>query len=216
MIEPAQDGTCEIAANLARSWIVAGRNGSAEARGKLFERCREYLLLVADRELDRELRGKIGDSDLVQQTFLEAERGFPQFRGETEQELRAWLRRILRSRGGQAVRRYLRAAKRDVRVERSLAGSTSDGGEMQIAGDVETPSRQLAATEEADALTAALARLPEHYRQVIQWRNTERKPFEEIGAMMDRSAEAARKLWVRAVEQLRVELGITHEPPTTE
>jgi len=47
---------------------------------------------------------------------------------------------------------------------------------------------------------------------VIQWRNYDRASFEEIGQRLERSAEAARKLWVRAVELLQQELDATHDP----
>lgn len=200
----------EMAADLdvadAHVEIAAGRNGSAHARGMLFERCRQYLLLVAERDLDPGLRGKMGASDLVQQTFLDAERGFEQFRGQTEEELRAWLVRILQNRAGQEVRRFRLAAKRDVRRELALSSFTADGFELTGASDVETPSRQVAAAEEKDMLAEALSALPGHYQDVIQLRNTDRKSFEEIGALMGRSPEAARKLWVRAIEQLRTDL----------
>lgn len=198
----ARDAAVELVAN-ARDWIVEGRNGSADARGMLFERCRQYLLLVAERELDPGLRAKLGASDLVQQTFLEAERGFGRFRGQSDEELRAWLHRILRNRAAQEVRRFRSAAKRDVRCEQPLSSCGADGLPHRVASDVETPSRQLQAAEEESLLLCALSRLPEHYRNVIQLRNNERKSFEEIGELLGRSAEAARKLWVRAIDQLR-------------
>ena len=181
-------------------FLIAGREGSADARGMLFERCRNYLLLVADRELDPGLRGKLGASDLVQQTFLDAERGFPEFRGRTEGELLVWLRRILENRAGQAVRQYRLAAKRDVRGECSL----SAWSDLPLVADVETPSRQVATAEQVDRLILVLSSLPRHYQEVIRLRNTERRPFEEISALMGRSPEAVRKLWVRAIEQLRI------------
>ena len=40
------------------------------------EACRLYLLSIADRRLDEDLRAKGGTSDLVQETFLEAQRDF--------------------------------------------------------------------------------------------------------------------------------------------
>lgn len=206
----AHDVARETAVDDTQAGIAAGRAGSAEARGRLFEMCRDYLLLVAERRLDPRLRGKLGASDLVQQTFLDAERGFAQFRGETDQELHAWLCRILENRAGQANRRY-RRVKRDVRHERSLAVFGDNGSGLQAPGEVETPSRQMASAEEVEALTAALARLPRPYQQVIQLRQTLRKSFEEIGLVMDRSADAARKLWARAVEQLRLELDTNNE-----
>lgn len=184
------------------SFIAEGRRGCADARGKLYERCRDYLLLVAQHELDPGLRGKTGASDLVQEAFLDAERGFAEFRGQTESELLAWLRRILKHRAGQAVRKYRLAAKRDVRGECSLSAWV----DAPFAADVDTPSGCVVAAEEADRLSAALACLPDHYQTVIQLRNTERKSFDEIGELMERSPEAVRKLWVRAIEQLRLAL----------
>lgn len=192
-----------------RAFIAAGRNGSADARGDFFDRCREYLLLVAERELDPALRGKLGASDLVQQTFLDAEHGFAEFRGQSEAELLAWLRRILENRAGQAVRQYRLTAKRNVRSERPLDVWGNDG--MQLAADIETPSRQVALAEETDRLLLALSRLPGHYQEVIRLRNTERKSFDEIGALMDRSPEAVRKLWIRAIDQLRVAMDTDDE-----
>lgn len=197
----ANEVAVEVAAAEASDSILAG-HGSADTRGKLFERCRNYLLLMAERQLDPGLRGKVGASDLVQQAFLDAERGFGEFRGQTEVELRAWLHRILEHRVGRAVRQYRLATKRDVRSECSL----SVWSDLQLAGDVETPSRHVMAAEEADRLTLALSQLPGHYQDVIHLRNTERKSFDEIGALMGRSPEAVRKLWVRAIEQLRVAL----------
>src|SRR5262245_22320921 len=49
--------------------LAAARTGSPEALGAALEACRLYLLGIADRELDGELRAKGGASDLVQETF---------------------------------------------------------------------------------------------------------------------------------------------------
>src|SRR5437764_3357307 len=79
----------------AAQWLPAARCGSREALGRALDACRRYLLLVADKELDAELQAKGGASDLVQQTFLEAQRDFARFHGDSEAELLAWLRRLL-------------------------------------------------------------------------------------------------------------------------
>jgi DNA-directed RNA polymerase specialized sigma24 family protein len=62
------------------------------------------------------------------------------------------------------------------------------------------------AHEQAEALEQALAGLPKDYRQVILLRYQEEHTFEEIGRLMNRSADAARKLWLRAVERLQQEM----------
>lgn len=183
--------------------VALGSEDSSAARGELFEYFRQYLSLVAYRELDPKLRSKVGASDLVQQTFLAAERGFGRFRGQTDRELAAWLTRILKNRARREFRRFRRTAKRDVRRERALADIA---GAVAMQRDVETPSRQMRAAEEADQLAAARSSLPGDYQAVIQLRNTEGKSFEEIGALTGRSADAARKVWVRAIDRLRVAL----------
>src|SRR5437899_2062269 len=76
-------------------WLPAARTGSTEALGQLLEACRGYLLLIAQRELAPDLQAKGGASDLVQETFLKAQRHFAGFQGDSEGELKAWLRQLL-------------------------------------------------------------------------------------------------------------------------
>ena len=53
-------------------------------------------------------------------------------------------------------------------------------------------------------------RLPEHYRQAVASRHIEQLSWDEIGRRMNCSADAARKVWSRAIQQLRRELA-NHE-----
>src|SRR5690348_7072097 len=98
----------------AAQWLAEARAGSREALGQVLEVFRGYLLLIADRELDPRLRAKGGASDLVQETFLEAQRDFVGFHGDSAEELRAWLRRLLLNNLANFTRQYRERAKRDV------------------------------------------------------------------------------------------------------
>jgi RNA polymerase sigma-70 factor, ECF subfamily len=190
-----------FAGNDLAEWIRSARAGSAEALGRLLEACRPYLLLVANRELPAELRGKAGASDLVQESFLEAQDNFGRFRDDGEAELLAWLRAILRNNVADLRRRYCGTEKRRLNREVALPDG-SGGGAAELPALVPSPSSVVAAREQDDALHEALGRLPEEYRRVVAWRNYDRLPFDEIGRRTGRSAEAARKLWVRALERL--------------
>src|SRR5438128_11285985 len=110
---PADEQDCE-------GLLVRARAGDDGVLGQLLERYRAYLTLLARLQIGRRLQGKADCADLVQDTFLEAARHFPRFRGETEPELAAWLRQILAGCLAHLVRRYCGTKARDVRLERVL------------------------------------------------------------------------------------------------
>jgi RNA polymerase sigma-70 factor (ECF subfamily) len=189
-------------------WLAAAQAGSPEALGKVLETFRAYLLLVADRELDPQLRAKGGSSDLVQETFLEAQRDFAQFQGPSVEELRAWLRRLLLNNVANFTRNFRQRAKRDLGREVPLeAGGSSHERGAGLPADIPSPSAQAMAHEQAEALARAMEQLPSDYRQVLALRHEEQLAFEEIGQRMQRTANAARMLWLRAVERLKKEIG---------
>ncbi|HEY1376825.1 MAG TPA: sigma-70 family RNA polymerase sigma factor [Gemmataceae bacterium] len=185
--------------------LAAARAGSPDALGAALESCRAYLLLVAEKEMDPRLKAKGGASDLVQQTFLEAQQAFPRFHGGSEAELLAWLRRLLLNNVATFRRHWEQTAKRRASREVGLGGDSTAPG-VQPAARTPTPSREVAATERAAAVRSALARLPEDYRTVLTLRYEEDLPFEEVARRMGRTSNAVRKLWARAVERLEQEL----------
>ena len=191
--------------------LAAARAGSREALGQALDACRGYLLLLAERELDPDLRAKGGASDLVQETFMEAQNDFAQFKGNSEDELRAWLRQILLHNLANFTRRYRATAKRrlgrEVALEVSGSSADREGG---LTLDALSPSGLAMEEEQAQALRWALERLPDDYRQVILLHYQEQRPFEEIAPLMHRSYEAVRSLWARAIRRLRHEM----EPPS--
>lgn len=185
--------------------LAAARAGSRSALGLVLESCRRYLLLVATQELDPDLRAKGGASDLVQETFFEAQRDFERFQGTSEAELLAWLRQILLNNIANFTRHYRATSKRDVGREIALQADDSAQGGLDVAASNVTPSSDAIEREQAAALQQALERLPAEYRQAVVLRYVEGLSFEAIGSKMDRSAEAARKLWSRAMSRLREE-----------
>jgi RNA polymerase sigma-70 factor (ECF subfamily) len=188
-------------------WIEAARRGDREALGQALSICRDYLLLVANDGLKPELRAKGNASDMVQETFLRAQRGIEGFRGRTASEWRHWLRSILKRNLAEEGRRFGVTAKRQVQREVTIR----DFMGLDCKRTTETPSDDLVRREREAALIEALERLPAHYRDVVIWRHREQFSFEEIGQRLGNSTEAARKLWTRALVCLRKELGPTHD-----
>ena len=185
--------------------LAEARAGSPDALGRILMECREYLLLTADRKLDPELRRKTSASDLVQETFLEAQRDFARFEGERTEELLAWLCQILFHNLANTARCYHGTEKRAVDREGNLARLP------EVADETPTPSRRAASREATAALESALSQLPENYRRVLSLRYQEKQSFAQIGATLSCSSEAARKLWARAVRSLQKMLESPHE-----
>jgi len=123
--------------------------GDGADRG--LERFRSYLLLLARLRLDPLVRAKVGASDIVQQTLLEAHRDLPQFRGQSVGEQAAWLRQIL-ARNLANVVRDLRRDKRDVAGEQPLQAALDESAsrlEAWLAAEQSSPSQQAERHERA-------------------------------------------------------------------
>src|SRR5262245_27876461 len=100
--------------------LARARAADTAALGQLLEKYRAYLALMARVQIGRRLQGKAEGADVVQEVFLEAARQFPNFRGDSEPELAAWLRQILAGCLAHLVRHYLGTQARDIRLEREL------------------------------------------------------------------------------------------------
>jgi RNA polymerase sigma-70 factor (ECF subfamily) len=197
----------EAAADIT-GWLPQARAGSRDALGQVLEAYRAYLLLVANRQLDQGLLAKGGASDLVQETFLEAQRDFAQFKGESADEIQAWLRQLLLHNLANFNRRYRATSKRQVSREVRLEQETPSGvRQIGLEADTQSPSGKALANERAAAIEQAVSRLSPDYAQVITWRYRDGLAFDEIARRLDRTENAVRKLWFRAIEQLQRELG---------
>ena len=198
-MNPGSNGS-ELIPLLARA-----RTGNVEAQGQLLELYRNYLRFLARAQIGSTLRVRLDPSDLVQETLLDAHRGFEKFCGSSEAELVAWLRRILvRNLADQLKydRRQKRAREKHQSLEAMLERSSLTAHEA-LARGISSPSAQAVHREQAVLLADAISRLPADYQEVIVLRHVERLKFEKIAVRMDRSAGAVRMLWARALETLR-------------
>lgn len=184
--------------------ITAARNGDRDALGQAIEAYRRYLLTAAEHDLAADIKVKEGASDLVQETLCEAHRDFQRFDGQTEVELRAWLRRLLAFQVAHAARRY-RGTKRRT-LGREVPIETARFAVQNLVDDHSSPSSLAEHHEEESALRAALDRLPERMARVVLWRHREDCSFEKMAQRLGCSTVTARKLWLRVLRQLQYEL----------
>ncbi len=183
------------------SWIRLAKGGSSDAMGTLLQTFRQYMSIIAEHGLQGEMQAKVGRSDVVQETFLEAQRDFESFRGQTREQFEAWLRRLLLNNLLNCRRKFRETQKRACSREVPLE-SYDSRQPTELASDDTSPSGRAIRNEEAVRLEQAMSNLPEHYQIVIKLRNHQRLSFVEIGKRMDRSPDNARMLWSRAFESL--------------
>jgi RNA polymerase sigma-70 factor, ECF subfamily len=164
---------------------------------KPLERFRSYLEVLARVQVGQRLAAKVSPSDIVQDTLLEAHRAAGRFRGTSQREQAAWLRRILLDRIANAHRRF-HYPKRDLGRERSLEESlerSAERLEQMLSAPGPSPSQQAARAEELLRLVEALAALPEELQAALLLRYCEDLSLDGIGERLGVSRNtAARRL----------------------
>ena len=146
------------------------------------DRYRSYLRLLAEAQLGRGRRPGIEPSDIVQQTLLDAHKDRDRFRGRSEAERLAWLRRLLACNLADAARALARAKRDDARV-RSLEEALDESSarlEHWLAADQSSPSEQAERNESLVRLADALACLPEDNRRALVMRHCQGSSLAEI------------------------------------
>ncbi|QDT37876.1 sigma-70 family RNA polymerase sigma factor [Stratiformator vulcanicus] len=176
-------------------------------------RYRSYLRLLARHQLHRRLKTKLDESDIVQMTMLYAHENRDQFRGQSERELLAWLRRILTSTVIDQVRRFGHG-KRDVELERSLQlelDRSTNRLTQWLAMERPSPSQLMIKDEQISELCVAIESLPEQQRSAIILQRLYGFSIDQIAEEMGKSESAVGGLLRRAMRGLRDQLG----PPTS-
>lgn len=203
---------------------MASLGGQAEVLASISS----YLQIVAGKLLEQDpvLAGRIQASDLVQETFVEilSDPRFgdlsrsQQFDGFDIEKLttRMWLKL-------NEIGRMVRAGKRNPLREQPLPSQSSSSNNLdprlnnssQSPDDsIEPklpsssgPDRKVILAEDIATTLAAIGKLEPDYQQVIQMRDLQQLSFTEIGQHMQRSEEAVKKLWQRALVKLQKHLG---------
>jgi RNA polymerase sigma-70 factor (ECF subfamily) len=161
-------------------------------------RYRPYLKSLAVVEFPEILQSRVDDSDLVQNSLMKACQALPTFRGNSEGEFKSWLVQIMRNELKDLVRHHGRQ-QRDVQneINAELSGFPSPDA---------SPSDRIKRNETHEWLWKVVEGLPEDYRAVILLRQQQDLSFVEIADRMEKTPDAVRMLWGRAVVALGEQL----------
>ncbi|MBB1077517.1 RNA polymerase sigma factor RpoE [Rhodoferax sp. 4810] len=150
------------------------------------QRAFELLVIKYQRRVERLIGRMVRDVDIVediaQETFIRAYRALHQFRGDAQ--FYTWLYRIAVN----TAKKFLLDMKRDRTVSDSALGPKDEDDETfrprNEPSTDETPESVLAAKEIGQAVSDALAALPDDLRQAITLREMEGMSYEDIAQLM--------------------------------
>ena len=166
---------------------------------------RDFLLSVLRRYTDRDQTAR----DLVSETFLQALRSLPRFRGDSK--LTTWLYSIARN---VALARYRRNKRRSL-VEQETLNSMADSAEDRPAGGSPptwNPATQTVQGEERTLLHEALTELSTDYREIIRLRDLEEHSTKETAEKLGLTRVNVRVRLHRARKKLAKTLKERVEP----
>jgi RNA polymerase sigma-70 factor, ECF subfamily len=182
-----------------------GDSSSSNHRPSDLNRFRPYLLMLARLQFDDVLQSKLDESDIVQQTLLEAHHSMATFRGASSGEMAAWLRQILARNLADEMKKF-RRGKRDVRMELSLQAALNESTirvQQWLAKDDPSPSECAIANEQVLALAEALLKLPADQRRAVELRQLQGMSFADVAKHLGRTEVAAASLLRRGLKTLR-------------
>lgn len=189
--------------------LALAKKGERSALGSLLEHYRPYLLVLAQRYLDPRLQGRLDPADVVQVTFLEAQRDLESFRGEDIASMLAWLRNILRNNIASMHQHHLMTKKRSAHLE-AYSKTATEEGQVELVdllpSETTSPSQRAMRDEVAAELAASLMKLPDTQKEALRLRYLEGWSLKRISDHLQKSEMAVAGLLKRGLQGLRQEL----------
>ena len=189
------------------SLLSALKSNHEESFAEFFETARQRLARIVQFRLDYRLRGRVSESDVIQETYVRAVKRLDRYINQPEVPFFVWLRSELHQKLIEVHRMHFGAEKRDIRkeqvVHRANTGQTSIALAAHLVGQMTSASQLLERAEQIEALQLALDEMNEVDREVIALRHFEELSNVETAEILGIESSAASKRYLRALKRLR-------------
>jgi RNA polymerase sigma-70 factor (ECF subfamily) len=182
--------------------------GDAGAVQELFARYRNRLKRMIHLRLSRRVQGRVDDSDVLQETFLDVARRLQEYTADPKLPFYLWLRHMAGLKLAEVHRRHLgtqlRDAEREVTLHRGgLPEADSVSLAAQLLGQLTTPSQAAIKAETRLMVQEALNSMDPLDREVLALRHFEQLSTSEMAEVLGMSKAGAGSRYLRAIKRLK-------------
>jgi RNA polymerase sigma-70 factor (ECF subfamily) len=182
--------------------------GDPQAVEDLLMRHRERLKRMVHLRLSRRLQGRVGDSDVLQEAFLDVARRLPEYSADPKLPFYLWLRHMTGLKLAEIHRRHLGTQLRDADREVTLhRGGLPEADSVSLAahllGQLTTPSQAAIKAETRLMVQEALNSMDPVDREVLALKHFEQLSTTEIAEVLGMSKAGAGSRYLRAIKRLK-------------
>jgi RNA polymerase sigma-70 factor (ECF subfamily) len=182
--------------------------GDQDALHALFSRYRDRLKRMVHLRLNRRLSGRVDDSDVLQESYLEIAKHLDEYLKEPSTPFFLWLRNMTALKLAEVHRRHLgtqlRDADREVTLHRGgLPMADSVSLAAQLLGKLTAPSQAAIKAETRILVQEALNSMDPIDREVLALKHFEQLSTTEIAEVLGLSKAGAGSRYLRAIKRLR-------------
>lgn len=189
----------DLESGLLRGAIGGDRAALSQLFLLHYDGLRQYIA----RRLPGGLEPLVSDADILHQTMVRAARGIGRFQPVHDGAFRAWLTTI----ADNLIKDAQKRQRRQRRAGGAGTASSWDALVEKLAGDATSPSVRTQRRDNARRLRAALAALPDEYREVIDRYYLQGQSLDQIARAMGSTKGSIRAIGYRARKQLRELMG---------
>jgi RNA polymerase sigma-70 factor (ECF subfamily) len=201
------DGMLEDSGN-PTELLERAAGGDQAAVEQLFSMYRDRLKSMVRLRLSRRLQGRVDDSDVLQEAYLDLSRKLPEYLQNQALPFYLWLRHITGLKLSEIHRRHLGTQLRDVDREVSLhRGALPEANSVSLAahllGTLTSPSEAAVKAEPRLYVQEALNSMDPLDREVLALKHFEQLSISEIASVLELSKAGAGSRYLRAIQRLK-------------
>lgn len=207
MTQPLQNSSDSNAEEL-HTLVRFAAAGDAAAMDELFSQFRLPMKRMVHLRLNRRLQGRIDDSDVIQEAFLEAARKLPEYAAAPLLPFFLWLRHLTGLKLTEIHRRHLGTQMRDAGQEVTLhrgglPGADSVSLAAHLLGSLTSVSQASIKAEKRLLLQETLNSMDAMDREIIAMKHFEQLTISDIAQVLEMPRATAGRRYLKAMKRLR-------------